>query len=319
MLIIPVIDIRGGVAVRAVAGERAHYRPIKSPLADSPDPVAVARGYQSVFPFPTLYLADLDGIEGRGTNRHIHSRVADAWEGGDVWLDDGSIEAEPSHQRVRPVIGSETLLAAGACQSVLGGKPLNRTGILSLDFHGLTFMGPPELLAYPSVWPGAIIVMTLASVGRGEGPDLKRVAAIAEMAGTQAPRVCGRRCSQYRRRAGAERFGRIGRSHRERVACRQNKNRRSGTDRRLKFFQSTHCEWFGEPTRRVSRSNGQRVFFPIAAADPLSSAEHYWSFPAVDGFRFKTWQRTDGLPSCAERWLRLRSACRQRRGRSLPW
>jgi phosphoribosylformimino-5-aminoimidazole carboxamide ribotide isomerase len=183
MLIIPVIDIRGGVAVRAVAGERAHYRPIKSPLADSPDPVAVARGYQSVFPFPTLYLADLDGIEGRGTNRHIHSRVADAWEGGDVWLDDGSMEAEPSHQRVRPVIGSETLLAAGACQSVLGGKPLNRTGILSLDFHGLTFMGPPELLAYPSVWPGAVIVMTLANVGRGDGPDLKRVAAIAEMAG----------------------------------------------------------------------------------------------------------------------------------------
>ena len=183
MLIIPVIDIRCGVAVRAVAGDRTHYRPIKSPLADSADPVAVARGYQSVFPFPTLYLADLDGIEGRGTNRDIHARVADAWNGGDIWLDDGGIDAEPSHQRVRPVIGSETLLAAGACQSVLGGKPINRTGILSLDFRGLTFLGPPELLAYPSTWPGAVIVMTLAKVGRGDGPDLKRVAAVAEMAG----------------------------------------------------------------------------------------------------------------------------------------
>ncbi len=183
MQIIPVIDIRGGVAVRAVAGDRAHYRPIRSPLTDSADPVAVARGYQSVFPFPTLYLADLDGIEGRGSNHHIHGRVADAWEGGEVWLDDGSIEAETAHQRVRRVIGSETLLAAGACQSVLSGKPLNRTGILSLDFRGLTFLGPPELLAYPSVWPGAVIVMTLAKVGRAEGPDLKRVAAVAEMAG----------------------------------------------------------------------------------------------------------------------------------------
>jgi phosphoribosylformimino-5-aminoimidazole carboxamide ribotide isomerase len=183
MLIVPVIDIRGGVAVRAVAGERSHYRPIKTPLADSADPVAVARGYQSVFPFPTLYLADLDGIEGRGSNHDLHARVADAWDGGDVWLDDGSMEAEPAHQRVRPVIGSETLLAAGACQSVLGGVPLNRSGILSLDFRGLTFMGPPELLAYPSVWPGAVIVMTLANVGRGDGPDLKRVAAVVEMAG----------------------------------------------------------------------------------------------------------------------------------------
>ena len=183
MQIIPVIDIRGGVAVRAVAGERSHYRPIKTPLADSADPVAVARGYQSVFPFPTLYLADLDGIEGRGSNRHTHARVADVWEGGDIWLDDGSLEPEPSHQRVRPVIGSETLMAAGACQAVLGGKPIHRSGILSLDFRGLTFMGPPELLAYPSMWPGAVIVMTLAKVGRGEGPDLKRVAAVAEMAG----------------------------------------------------------------------------------------------------------------------------------------
>ena len=183
MLIIPVIDIRGGVAVRAVAGERTHYRPIKSPLTDSADPVAVARGYQSVFPFPTLYLADLDGIEGRGSNHSIHSRVADAWNGGDVWLDDGSVEREPAHQRVRPVIGSETLLAAGACQSALGGAQLNRSGILSLDFHGLSFLGPPELLAYPSVWPVAVIVMTLANVGLNEGPDLKRVAAIAEMAG----------------------------------------------------------------------------------------------------------------------------------------
>lgn len=183
MLIIPVIDIRGGVAVRAVAGERTHYRPITSPLADSADPVAVARGYQSVFPFPTLYLADLDGIEGRGSNRDIHARVADAWSGGDVWLDDGSITADGSHQRVRPVIGSETLLAAGACQSALGGKAIDRHGILSLDFRGMAFMGPPELLAYPSMWPGAVIVMTLAKVGRREGPDVRRVATVAEMAG----------------------------------------------------------------------------------------------------------------------------------------
>jgi phosphoribosylformimino-5-aminoimidazole carboxamide ribotide isomerase len=130
-----------------------------------------------------LYLADLDGIEGRGSNRDIHARVADAWCGGDIWLDDGSLESESSHQRVRPVIGSETLLAAGACQSALGGKPINRNGILSLDFRGLTFMGPSELLAYPSIWPGAVIVMTLTRVGRGEGPDLKRVQSVAEMAG----------------------------------------------------------------------------------------------------------------------------------------
>jgi phosphoribosylformimino-5-aminoimidazole carboxamide ribotide isomerase len=185
MLIIPVIDIRGGVAVRAVAGERARYRAIRSPVADSADPVAVARGYKNIFPFPTLYVADLDGIEGRGGNRDIHRRIADAWAGGDVWVDDGSIEPETAHQRVRPVIGSETLLAAGICQSLLGGSPLSRRGILSLDFRGLTFLGPPEVLSNPAAWPGAVIVMTLDSVGRNRGPDLKQVASIVEMAGPQ--------------------------------------------------------------------------------------------------------------------------------------
>ncbi len=295
MQIIPVIDIRGGVAVRAIAGERNLYRPIKSPIAQTADPVAIARGYQAVFPFPTLYLADLDGIEGRGANSRAHGLIADAWEGGEVWVDDGSIDGDPTHQRVRRVVGSETLLAAGACQSALGGKPLNRSGILSLDFRGLSFIGPPELLAYPSAWPGAVIVMTLARVGRDEGPDLKRVASVA-----------GRR-------------GCVGRSGGERAACGQNKSRRSGTDRRLKFFSPHLRVVLGNPLGNVSRSNGPRVFYPIAAADPPSSGGHYWCFPAVDGFRFKTWQRTDGLPSCAERSLRLRSACRQRRGRSLPW
>lgn len=185
MLIIPVIDIRGGVAVRAVAGERAMYRPVKSIIADDAEPAAVARAYQTIFPFPTLYVADLDGIEGRGANREIHHRVAEAWGGGDVWLDDGGIDAETSHQRVRPVIGSETLLAAGNCQSHLGGEPLSRSGILSLDFRGITFLGPPELLAYPSAWPGAVIVMTLDVVGRNRGPDVKRVASIVELAGPQ--------------------------------------------------------------------------------------------------------------------------------------
>ena len=39
------------------------------------------------------------------------------------------------------------------------------------------------MLDEPQHWPHAVIVMTLARVGSGEGPDLQRVAAIVARAG----------------------------------------------------------------------------------------------------------------------------------------
>ena len=55
--------------------------------------------------------------------------------------------------------------------------------MLSLDFRGDAFQGPPEILAEPALWPRRIIVMTLARVGGGAGPDLRRFAAIRSIAG----------------------------------------------------------------------------------------------------------------------------------------
>jgi uncharacterized protein related to proFAR isomerase len=55
--------------------------------------------------------------------------------------------------------------------------------VLSLDFRGDAFQGPEEILAEPALWPHRIIVMTLARVGSGAGPDLERFAAIRSIAG----------------------------------------------------------------------------------------------------------------------------------------
>src|SRR5262245_9451555 len=68
MEVIPVIDLRGGVVVRARMGQRDHYRPIETPLSATSDAVDVTRGLLSLFPFRTLYVADLDAIERTGNN-----------------------------------------------------------------------------------------------------------------------------------------------------------------------------------------------------------------------------------------------------------
>jgi phosphoribosylformimino-5-aminoimidazole carboxamide ribonucleotide (ProFAR) isomerase len=54
--------------------------------------------------------------------------------------------------------------------------------VLSLDFRGDDFIGPPALLQRPHLWPARVIVMTLARVGADGGPDLARIAQIANLA-----------------------------------------------------------------------------------------------------------------------------------------
>ena len=66
MEVIPVIDLKGGAVVRARHGDRASYRPIETPLSPTSDPLDVVAGLLSVHAFRTLYIADLDAIEGYG-------------------------------------------------------------------------------------------------------------------------------------------------------------------------------------------------------------------------------------------------------------
>ncbi len=90
MDIIPVLDIARGLAVRAVKGERSAYRPIETPLSASSDPAAVAHGLRALFPFRTIYVADLDGIEGRGRNTHLVHGLSQALPQTEIWIDAGT-------------------------------------------------------------------------------------------------------------------------------------------------------------------------------------------------------------------------------------
>lgn len=64
MRVIPVLDLRDGVAVHAVAGERHRYRPVALPGLEEPRPLALARWYRDRFGLNQLYLADLNAIAG---------------------------------------------------------------------------------------------------------------------------------------------------------------------------------------------------------------------------------------------------------------
>ncbi len=178
MLLIPVVDLMGGVVVRAMAGWRDAYRPIVSPLAASSAPCDVVAGFLRLHPFGTVYIADLDAILGRGENMSAVRRLVDEFPRISFWLDAGARSVEPQSP-FETVIGSETM-RRDAPPSDLSAQP---QAILSLDFRGRDFLGPPALASSPHLWPARVIVMTLERIGLGDGPDFMTLAAIKARAG----------------------------------------------------------------------------------------------------------------------------------------
>lgn len=74
--VIPVLDIRDGLVVHAVAGRRDEYKPFKdSVLSNVPNPYFILRRLKELG-FMSVYIADLDAIMERGDNSNvIHTAV----------------------------------------------------------------------------------------------------------------------------------------------------------------------------------------------------------------------------------------------------
>lgn len=193
MRIVPVIDIRNGAVVRAIAGRRDDYLPLQSPLTtmarqspgQSVEPIAVARGLMALYPFETLYVADLDAIEGRGDNREAIRAIGAHFPSLELWIDPGVRGHEASlwrdQKNLRLVLGSESLSSRAALDAFAAREDC----VLSLDFRESRFLGDPEILDIAGSWPSRVIVMSLSRIGGQAGPDVPRIKDIIARAGTR--------------------------------------------------------------------------------------------------------------------------------------
>lgn len=187
MDVIPVIDIKNGQVVHAQGGRRDSYRPIQTPLSPTCAPADVAIGLLRLAPFRRLYIADLDAIEGRAANDGAPRSIAEAVPGVELWVDNGigGADAASAWLDLWPhclVIGSESQRDV---ETIVSLRDEPRV-VLSLDFRGDVFQGPAAVLDDPALWPSRLIVMTLARVGVGAGPDTERVGGIVARAGGRA-------------------------------------------------------------------------------------------------------------------------------------
>jgi phosphoribosylformimino-5-aminoimidazole carboxamide ribotide isomerase len=187
MEIIPVLDLKGGSVVHAKQGQRDTYQPIASRLCATSAPDAVLAALLRLHAFRSVYVADLDAIEKTGEHSSVIAELARRHSEVEFWIDSGNqaTAAEPKHHNVRHILGSESMRAVESLQTIAP------TVILSLDFRGVDFLGPRQLLETPSLWPDRIICMTLARVGSSDGPDLARLAAMKQRAGVRRVYAAG--------------------------------------------------------------------------------------------------------------------------------
>ena len=186
MRVIPVIDLKGGAAVHAVRGQRERYRPLRSKLVAGSDPVRVARAFRGELGLDELYVADLDAIAGGPPHRDALAALAREAR---VLVDAGVTDVAAVRPLLelgaaRVVIGTETLAdpaALGRLRAELPDAPL----VLSLDLRGdrvltrdasLGRLGAAEALALlRQSGVSEVIVLDLARVGSGTGPDVALV------------------------------------------------------------------------------------------------------------------------------------------------
>lgn len=184
MRIVPVIDILNGTAVHAVRGKRAEYQPLESCLCDSSNPLVVARAFES-YGFEEIYVADLDAILGKGSNRQVIEQIAKQTVLS-LMVDAGVSDLNSSLRLLdidvgKVILGTETLLNLKVVKEIIDCLGSSKI-VVSLDLkagkllsksEAASAMTPIQLAsALEAMGICELIVLDLTRVGSGEGVDI---------------------------------------------------------------------------------------------------------------------------------------------------
>jgi phosphoribosylformimino-5-aminoimidazole carboxamide ribotide isomerase len=208
MRVIPVIDLKGGLVVRGIAGQRSRYQPVVSVLAADASPRSVANAFAKTLGRNEVYVADLDAIAGGEPAWAAYEQIAAA--GLRLWVDAGMGDVSRAGQLAR--WAATRVPAAGlvvGLESVPDPEQLSAIhtalrdvdSLFSLDLHcgGPLTCSPawqraaPRQIAETAVAAGfrRLLVLDLAAVGVNRGPASVELCHELRMAHPQLELVTG--------------------------------------------------------------------------------------------------------------------------------
>lgn len=132
-MIIPVLDLKNGIAVSGKAGKRETYKPLKTIFHNSPSPVKIANALSNAGA-SRIYIADLDAIEGKGSNFQIIKNINDNYIS--VMLDCGASDIESVNIALeaadKVIVATETLKNIDELNQIFNSIPKDKL-IISID------------------------------------------------------------------------------------------------------------------------------------------------------------------------------------------
>ena len=197
MEVIPVVDIKDGIAVRGVAGKRSEYRPLETPLCRGCDPCEVAKALLQHTGCKQIYVAHLDAIGAGPAGPVSAESLAQMFalaqfakeNGAKLWLDAGIGTVEKwdavfskmdgvLRRVITPVLGLESLESPVALLELATERD-PREAVFSVDMMAgellTTFPAWEDLQAFHVVLCADIVriqrilLLDLADVGVGQG------------------------------------------------------------------------------------------------------------------------------------------------------
>jgi len=131
-MIIPVLDIKNGIAVSGKSGNRDEYQPLKTVFSSSSDPLKISEALKKVGA-QEIYIADLDAIEGKTSNLDLVSKINQILP---VMLDSGTFDPESVEDALqvsdKVIVATETLQTLDHLDKILRQCDKERI-IISID------------------------------------------------------------------------------------------------------------------------------------------------------------------------------------------
>ncbi len=176
-MIIPVLDLKNGVAVSGKSGMRETYQPLKTVFHPSSNPDKIAQSLKEAGA-QRIYLADLDAIEGTGSNWEMVGKINETIP---VMVDAGVNDVHGVEEALKfvdkVIVATETLKNLRDLDEIFTSPDRDRI-VLSIDVKNGKVLGryietdfDGILKKIRELKPDEIILLDISRVGTEKGVD----------------------------------------------------------------------------------------------------------------------------------------------------
>ncbi len=169
--------MKDGIAVSGKSGKRETYTPLKTVFHNSSDPVAIAIALKETG-FERIYVADLDAIEGKGSNLQVVSEMNQIIP---VMLDYGLNNSEDVGKILdtvdKVIIATETIKSLNELELLFSLYPKQNL-VMSVDIKEGIIMGKhinadfkDIIKIIKKIKPFEVILLDISRVGTENGVD----------------------------------------------------------------------------------------------------------------------------------------------------